>query len=137
KIDLWFVVTAASVSVLPGPINSLNATTLTSAARAMTSNRLRITASRQSRKKNVDDVCYNMEVTSCLSLPRRTAYAVSTYHEIPHQPAHNRSLRAQHGPGLPGSWRGQGGRLRVLRAAAAAPARFSARRRAGGCPHLS
>ena len=44
----------------------------------------------------------------------------------PDQSAHHRSVRTQHGPGLSGPRRGQRGRVRVLRAAAAGAARLSA-----------
>src|SRR6516162_9022055 len=39
------------------------------------------------------------------------------------------SLSAQHDPGLPGSWRDEDGRIRILRAQASGPSRFLGRGR--------
>src|SRR5262245_37727113 len=64
-------------------------------------------------------------------LPRARPY------DIPRKSAHDRPLRTQHGPGLSGSRRGQEGRVRVLRAQAAGPARLSSGRGLGRHPRLS
>src|SRR5882757_1983530 len=65
------------------------------------------------------------------------AILVSAKPNAPGQPADDRPLRAQHGPGLSGPWRDQRGGVRILRAPAAGAARLSARRRPRRCARLS